>query len=98
MITIKLASAPRRAPTSWISLYCRTSLHLTFQHALVGLVDPLDGDALDVGDDAVLGAEVEHLLGLRDAADQRAGDRPPLEDQVAHVRRRVGVLGHADQA
>src|SRR5215212_5370575 len=29
-------------------------LHVTFQHALVGLVDPLDGDELDVGDDAVL--------------------------------------------
>src|SRR3954454_4552215 len=43
--------------------------HITFQHALVSLVDLLNGDDLDVGDDPVLGAEVEQLLGLRDAAD-----------------------------
>jgi hypothetical protein len=49
-----------------------TVLHIRLQQALVGLVDPLDRDHLHIGDDAVLAAEVEHLLGLGDAADQRA--------------------------
>src|SRR5690606_14355590 len=47
--------------------------HVALQHALVGLVDGLHADRLDVGDDAMLGAEVEHLLGFGDAADQRTG-------------------------
>ena len=33
-------------------------------------------------DDAVLGAEVEHLLGLGDAADERAGEAAAAEDQA----------------
>jgi hypothetical protein len=45
-------------------------LHIRGEHALVGLVDLLDRDHLDIGGDAVLAAEVEHLLGLGDAADQ----------------------------
>src|SRR5512140_2325224 len=40
------------------------------QHALVGLVHLLGGDDLDVGGDAVLPAEVEHLLGLGESADE----------------------------
>src|SRR5918998_5866300 len=43
------------------------------QDALVGLVDLVGGDDLDLGADTVLGAEVEHLLGQGDAADHRAG-------------------------
>jgi hypothetical protein len=50
-------------------------LHVALQHALVGLVDLVHRIISMSGDDAVLGAEVEHLLGLGDAADQRAGDR-----------------------
>ena len=41
---------------------------------LVGFVDLLDGDDFDIGGDVVLAAEVEHLLGLGDAADERAGE------------------------
>ena len=37
----------------------------------------------DVGGEAVLQAECEHLLCLGHSADQRAGDRAPPEDQVA---------------
>jgi hypothetical protein len=39
-------------------------LHVALEHALVGFVDLVGADHLDVGDDAVFGAEVEHLLGL----------------------------------
>jgi hypothetical protein len=44
-------------------------LHIGLQHPLVGLVDLLDRDHLDIADDVVLAAEVEHLLRLLDAAD-----------------------------
>src|SRR4051794_33488378 len=44
------------------------------QHALVRLVDLVGGNHFDVGADVVLGAEVEHFLGLRDAADHGAGE------------------------
>jgi hypothetical protein len=43
------------------------------QDPLVSLVDLICGDDLDFGADLVLGAEVEHLLGLGDAADHGAG-------------------------
>ncbi len=49
--------------------------HVGGEHALVGLVDLVGVDHLDLADDAVLGAEVEHLLGLGDAADHGAGER-----------------------
>src|SRR3954465_13913844 len=44
----------------------------------------------------MLGAEVEHLLRLADRADRRAGERPPLEDQLhrgdrQRLRRRADV-------
>ena len=51
------------------------------EHPLVGLVDLVGGDDLDLGADAVLGAEVEHLLGLGDAADHRAGVGAAAADQ-----------------
>ena len=66
------------------------------QQPLVGLVDLLDADQLDVGRDPVLGAEVEHLLRLADAADGRAGEAPPLEQQVER-RRRQRLLRRADE-
>lgn len=34
-----------------------------------GFVDLLDGNVFDIGGDAVLAAEVKHLLGLPDAAE-----------------------------
>lgn len=37
-------------------------------------IDVVDGDDVHVGGDAVLYAEVQYLLGLGDAADQRASD------------------------
>src|SRR5690554_5331454 len=48
-------------------------LHVTLEHPLISLVDPLGPDQLDVRDDPVPGAEVQHLVRFRDAADPRAG-------------------------
>ena len=39
----------------------------------VGAVDFVGANHFDVRGDAMLGAEVEHLLGLADASDARAG-------------------------
>ena len=50
-------------------------------HPLIGLVDLIRGDGLDVAGDAVPGAEVQHLLRLPDPADQRAGDAPTTPKQ-----------------
>ncbi len=44
-------------------------LHIALEHPLVSLVDFLDPDQLDVADDVVYGAEIEHLLGFSDPAD-----------------------------
>jgi hypothetical protein len=44
--------------------------HVALDHALIGFVDLADGDHLDIGRDTVVGAEVEHLLGLADPADE----------------------------
>ncbi|CZS10107.1 hypothetical protein CDFC105_83980 [Clostridioides difficile] len=59
--------------------------HVRGQHPLVGLVDPVGGDQLGPRDDAVLGAEVEHLLGLGDAADHRPGVGAPAADEGEDV-------------
>ena len=40
--------------------------HVVLEHALVGLVDLIDRDHLDIGGDSLLAAEVEHLLRLVD--------------------------------
>ena len=57
--------------------------YFTFEleQPLVGLVDLLNRDDLDVGGDVVLAAEVEHLLRLGDAADERAGEAAAAQDQ-----------------
>src|SRR4051794_10626714 len=52
---------------------------------LVRLVALLRLDQLDLGGDAVLRAEVEHLLRLCDAADQGAGERAPPADEPHHL-------------
>ena len=57
-----------------------------------GLVDLLDRDHLDVGHDPALGAEVEHLLGLVNPADQRRGDAAPRRRSAW---RRVRAMRHA---
>ena len=49
---------------------------------LVGFVDLLDRNDLDVGGDVVLAAEVEHLLGFGEAADERAREAAAREDEA----------------
>jgi len=56
-------------------------LHIRVRQSLVGFIDVLDGDDFDVGADVMFPAKVEHLLGLRNAADVRAGERAAPEDQ-----------------
>ena len=43
--------------------------HVGGQYALVGVVNFLGRDDFDLGSELVFGAEVEHFLGLADAAD-----------------------------
>lgn len=59
-------------------------------------LDTVRGDHLDVRDDPVHGAEIEHPLGLRDAADHREIDCPAVE-KIVGVRLRIRVLGHSHQ-
>ena len=47
-------------------------LHIGLEQLLVGFVDLLDGDDLDIGGDVVVPTKVKHLLGLGDPADGRA--------------------------
>ena len=46
-------------------------LHIGLEQPLVGFVDLLDRDDLDIGSDVLRAAKVEHLLGFGDAADGR---------------------------
>lgn len=56
--------------------------HITPEKSLIGLVDLLDRDHLDVTGDAVGPSEIEHLLRLCDAADEGFGELPTLEDKA----------------
>src|ERR1700733_11565917 len=56
-------------------------LDIGLEQAVVGLVDFLNGNDFDVGGDVVLTAEVEHLLGLGNAANGRAGKAAAADDQ-----------------
>lgn len=49
-----------------------TVADVAFYHALIGFVDLLDRNHLDVRDDVMPAAVIEHLLRLRDAADEGA--------------------------
>ena len=43
--------------------------HISLYHTLISLVDVLDVDDLDIGDDMVLGAKVQHLLCFGNTSD-----------------------------
>src|SRR2546427_1392843 len=64
--------------------------HVPAPHACIGLVDLVRLDDLDVRDDSVLPAVVEHLLGLADPADVGAREALVPEDERAGVDRRSG--------
>src|SRR6266542_330869 len=57
-------------------------LHVRREQPLVRFVDLLDGDDLDVGGDALLSAEVEHLLRFANAADRRSGEAATPEQEA----------------
>src|SRR5674476_1644905 len=57
------------------------------EDTLVRLVDALGRDHLDVAGDAVLRAEVEHLLRLADAPDAGPGEGRAVAEQGEHVDR-----------
>ena len=50
--------------------------YVGLQHTLIRFVDLLNGDDLDVSGDAMIAAEVQHLLRFADAADRRTGQPP----------------------
>src|ERR1017187_7533629 len=57
-------------------------LHIGLEQSLVALVDLLDRDDFDVGGDVVCAAKIEHLLGLGDTADVRAGEIAATHDEA----------------
>src|ERR1017187_10299086 len=71
-------------------------LHIGLEQSLVGFVDLLDGDDFDIGGDVMCRAKVEHLLGLRDAADVRTGEAAAPHDE-AECRDAQGLGGCADK-
>lgn len=56
--------------------------HVAFQHPLIGRVDVIHGDDLNVRHDIVLGAEVQHFLCFADAPNERPGQLAAFENQV----------------
>ena len=97
---------PARMPALPGGEYCRllqgggvdheTVFHVALEEAVVGFVDLLDGDALDVGGDVVLGAKIEHFLGFAKAADGGAGEAVAAEDEIEGVHGER-LFGSADE-
>ena len=56
--------------------------HITFQHAFVRFIDILNLNHFDICSDTMLAAEIEHFLGLGDAADERAGEAAASEEKA----------------
>src|SRR5580692_3250895 len=56
-------------------------LHILLEQPLVGFVDLLYGNHLNVRSDVLLAAEIKHLLGFWQAADRRTGQTAPSEDE-----------------
>ncbi len=43
--------------------------HIALEQAIVGLIDLVNSDQFNVGSNSALGAEIQHLLGFSDTAD-----------------------------
>ena len=71
-------------------------IYIVFQQPLIGLVHRLDRDDLDIGDDIMRAAEVEHLLRLLHPADGGPRDRLAAADQAAAHNRRLKFGQHPD--
>ena len=63
----------------------------------VDTLDVLDGDLLDGGDDVVLGAEVDALLGLNQPANQGASDAQLVEHERGLHHLVVNVIFRVQQ-
>src|SRR5664279_5534340 len=74
--------------------------HVVLEHPRVRLVDLLNRDHLDVGDDTVLSTEIEHLLRFPDPANPGAGQRGAAAEQREHWYGERGVRRtyHAEHA
>ncbi len=57
--------------------------------AVDGFVDVVNADELDARDDVVFATEVEHLLRLRDATNERALNIAPVGEHFGHIERRL---------
>src|SRR5216684_1682901 len=57
-------------------------LHIAFRQPFIGLVDVLDLDQFNVRSDAVLGAEIQHLLSFANASDGGASQTVPPKYQI----------------
>src|SRR5688572_5490924 len=64
-------------------------LHIAFQHSFICFVNVLHLDDLDIRNDVVFSAEVEHLLCFFDAADDRASNLFSCEDHGNSVEQRL---------
>src|SRR2546429_9768295 len=64
--------------------------HIALQHPLVRDVDLVAPDDLDVGDNSVFAAMVEHLLRFGNPADVGAGETLVPEDEGARLDRGGG--------
>src|SRR5205823_14063587 len=62
---------------------------VTLQHPLIGFVDLLHRNHLDLARNSAVGAEIEHLLRLGNSPDQRAGKAPASPDE-RHYTNRLG--------
>lgn len=80
---IETSSVPfRPLPFQRRHVDAETVFDIRAEEAVVGVVDFLDRDHFNIGGDTVLAAEVEHFLGLSDAADERARQAASAEDQA----------------
>jgi hypothetical protein len=71
-------------------------LHIGLAQSLVGFGDLLDRDDFDIGGDVVCAAEIEHFLGLVDAADSSLKNLadPGVRCLLNHVKQLVALDGH----
>src|SRR5580698_560730 len=67
----------------------KTVFDVALDHPRIGFLDVLNVDHLDIRDDVVLGAEIQHFLRLLDPADGGAGNAAPAEQQAEDPRGRV---------
>ena len=73
-----------------------TKARITREHTLIGLVYTVGADRFDLRLDAVLGTEIDHLLGLGYAAAARASERAPIGQKVDRRQAQGFLLAAAD--